>query len=694
MINMPTSGEPAEREPVRESVEESAQELSQLIATYMPPAEQELAHKALQLARETCAGVRGSRPIPPLEHALAIAIILAKMHIDTIGVSAGLIFEAVDADLLPLERVEEELGEAVARVVDSMQRMNILERKKQSMAQVLAAQPDLEKASDPKKQRVREYQRRRQAETVRKMFFAMSEDPRVVLLKLAYRLHAMRVGYAKTYAVDQQELLTMARETQEIYAPLAGRLGMSRLECELEDMAFAVLEPEKFAWLQSVIEAERKQWRAYVDRICTILRDEMRKLGLQAEVSGRVKHLYSFYKKLKRTAGDDGRIESLRNADFSQIHDLIAFRILVETTADCYLALGHVHSLWRPKEGRIKDFIAMPRPNGYQSLHTSVISEQGFPFEVQIRTEEMHRRAEEGIAAHWKYKEGRVGAQADEHYFQWMRQLLEVQQEVRDAGEFQGNRDVLQRRHGRNQMKRLEDDADMAAAKARQRVLVEGIERCAVDHHLSAVRTFQSRHYHQQRGFSRARRADQADRLARSHPQADILQDMNARSAGAEREVDVGNGNGVRRNAGKLRGFDATVHGSVIWHFVRSGREAWTIVRALSRVDGRCDDRFAGIFAGLGANPVGGRSPAREQARQDGRFGRFVERGARASGHRFVPGAIAKSLERQRHRCRYGQCGGVRRHRFRRPRPIGLVGAGGNAGRHRRARCQRRLARN
>jgi guanosine-3',5'-bis(diphosphate) 3'-pyrophosphohydrolase len=418
---------------VRESVEKSAQELSQFIATYMPPAEQELARKALQLAQETCAGVRGSRPIPPLEHALAIAIILAEMHIDTIGVSAGLIFEAVDADLLPLERVEEELGEAVARVVDSMQRMNILERKKQSMAQGLAAaQPDLDKLNDPKKQRVREYQRRRQAETVRKMFFAMAEDPRVVLLKLAYRLHAMRVGYAKTYVVDQQELLTMARETQEIYAPLAGRLGMSRLESELEDMAFAVLEPEKYAWLQSVIEAERKQWRAYVERICTILREEMSKLGLRAEVSGRVKHLYSFYKKLKRTAGDDGRIESLRNADFSQIHDLIAFRILVETTADCYLALGHVHSLWRPKEGRIKDFIANPKPNGYQALHTTVFCLDDQLVEIQIRTYAMHEMAEYGVAMHWHYKDiGDHASASAKELLSWLRQLAEWQRELR-----------------------------------------------------------------------------------------------------------------------------------------------------------------------------------------------------------------------------------------------------------------------
>ena len=428
MIKMRTSGQSAEKEPIEESV----QELLRFIATYMPLAEKEQVQKALQIARETSEGVRGLRPIPPLEHALAIATILARMHIDAIGVSAGLIFEAVDADLVPLERVEDELGAAVARVVDSMLRMNILERKKQSMTQGLAALPEGEKSNDPKKQRIREYQRRRQAETVRKMFFAMSEDPRVVLLKLAYRLHAMRVGYAQMYPTDQQELLIMARETQEIYAPLAGRLGMSRLESELEDMAFAVLEPEKYAWLLSVIEEERKQWGAYVERICTILRAEMRKLGLRAEVSGRVKHLYSFYKKLKRTVGDDGSIEALRQADFSQIHDLIAFRILVDTTSDCYLALGHVHSLWKPKEGRIKDFVANPKPNGYQALHTTIFCLDDQLVEVQIRTFGMHEQAEYGVAMHWHYKDvGDHASASASELLSWLRQLADWQRELR-----------------------------------------------------------------------------------------------------------------------------------------------------------------------------------------------------------------------------------------------------------------------
>ncbi|HEY0756116.1 MAG TPA: RelA/SpoT family protein [Ktedonobacteraceae bacterium] len=423
---MPTSEEPAEKEPVGDAV----QKLLQFIASYMPPVEQEQVRNALQLARQTCEGVRGLRLIPPLEYALAVANILAQMHIDAIGISSGLIFEAVDAALVTLEQVEEELGIAVARVVDSMLRMNILERKQQSMTQVQLSQAEAEN-NDPKKQRIRENQRRRQAETIRKMFFAMAEDPRVVLLKLAYRLHLMRVGYAKSYAVDAQELLTMARETQEIYAPLAGRLGMSRLESELEDMAFAVLEPEKYTWLLSVIEEERKQWRAYVERVCTILRDEMGKLGLQTEVSGRVKHLYSFYQKLKRSMSDDGRIEALSQADLSQIHDLIAFRILVDTTSDCYLALGHVHSLWRPKEGRIKDFIANPKPNGYQALHTTIFCLEDQLVEVQIRTHGMHEQAEYGVAMHWHYKDiGDHASASARELLSWLRQLAEWQREL------------------------------------------------------------------------------------------------------------------------------------------------------------------------------------------------------------------------------------------------------------------------
>jgi GTP diphosphokinase / guanosine-3',5'-bis(diphosphate) 3'-diphosphatase len=422
---------------VTEISEATLQQMSQLLASvqqYMAPSEVEQVAQALQLARETCRGVSGERVggpthIPPLEHALAVATILANiMRTDAVGVSAGVVFEAVDAELLSLERVESVLGSTVARVVGSMLRLNILERKKQSVA------VEVESNRDQKKRRIREALRRQQAETVRKMFFAMAEDPRVVLLKLAYRLHAMRLIQAASYPIDHQEMLTLAEETREIYAPLAGRLGMARVESELEDLAFAVLEPEKYSWIRNQVELESKQWRSYVDRVCAILREEMAKLGLQrAEISGRVKHLYSFYQKLLRNTANVERLEDLKKAaDFNQIHDLVAFRILVESTQDCYLALGHVHSLWKPKDGRIKDFIANPKPNGYSALHTTVFCLDDQLVEIQIRTFAMHEMAEYGVAMHWHYKDvGDHASASAKELLAWLRQLADWQRDLR-----------------------------------------------------------------------------------------------------------------------------------------------------------------------------------------------------------------------------------------------------------------------
>ena len=410
-------------------------QLLTIVQQYMAPAEVEQVSLAFQLAQETCKDVHDSlspTSIPPLEHALAVATILADMHIDAVGVAAGLLFEAVDAERLALERVESALGPAIARVVGSMLRLNILERKKQAGAILARTVVESEINREQKKRRNRENLRRLQAETVRKMFFAMAEDPRVVLLKLAYRLHAMRLIQAASYPVDHQDMLTMAQETREIYAPLAGRLGMARVESELEDLAFAILEPEKYEWIRNQVELESKQWRSYVDRVCTILREEMAKLGLRAEVSGRVKHLYSFYQKLKRTAGGSERLEDLQAADFSQIHDLIAFRILVESTPDCYLALGHVHSLWKPKEGRIKDFIANPKSNGYRALHTTVFCLDDQLVEIQIRTRAMHEMAEYGVAMHWHYKDvGDHASASARELLTWLRQLADWQRDLR-----------------------------------------------------------------------------------------------------------------------------------------------------------------------------------------------------------------------------------------------------------------------
>ncbi len=422
---------------------EEIERLLTLVRRYMPPTEVNRVIGALHLAQKTCKGVAGTRSIPPLEHALAVATILAQiMHVDAVGIGAGLIFEAVDADLLLLEEVERVLGGATARIVGSMSRLNILERKKQSVAGANALKVGEERdeagqatPAESKKRRVREAMRRQQAETVRKMFIAMADDPRVVLMKLAYRLYAMRLMSRPFYEGDRQEMLTMALETREIYAPLAGRLGMSRIESELEDLAFSVLEPERYAWVRDEVEEESKQWRSYVENICTILRDEMRAIGVKAEVSGRVKHLYSFYKKLYKSAGDVESLEDLKKvADITQIHDLIAFRILVDTTQDCYVALGHVHSLWKPKEGRIKDFIANPKPNGYRALHTTIFCQDDHLVEVQIRTHEMHEMAEYGVAMHWHYKDvGDSASSSAKELLSWLRQLTEWQREIHSS---------------------------------------------------------------------------------------------------------------------------------------------------------------------------------------------------------------------------------------------------------------------
>ena len=268
------------------------------VRQYMTPVEIGHVNQALALAQETCGDVIGERFIPPLEHALAVATILAQMHIDAVGVTAGLIFEAVDADLVSLARVEEVLGPMTARVAGSMERFNILERKKQSVTVAGATQTGQQAAirkghderedsgtnigGESKKPRIREALRRQQAETVRKMFVAMAEDPRVVLLKLAYRLHAMRVMCRPGYRGDQQEMLSVAQETREIYAPLAGRLGMSLMESELDDWAFKILEPAAYEWVRDIVESESKQWRSYVERVCAVLREEMATIGVKA----------------------------------------------------------------------------------------------------------------------------------------------------------------------------------------------------------------------------------------------------------------------------------------------------------------------------------------------------------------------------------------------------------------------------
>jgi GTP pyrophosphokinase len=262
----------------------------------------------------------------------------------------------------------------------------------------------------------------RQAENFRKMLLAMVDDIRVILVKLADRLHNMRT----LHHLPEERRVKIAQETLDIYAPIANRLGMSKVKNELEELSFRYLEPRFYESLRSRVEARRRATEGIIEELRRTLTAKLEEAQVPiVHIDGRIKRLYSIAQKLKK-----------QSIELEQVYDFVALRVVTRSVRDCYAALGIIHNTWSPVPGRIKDFIAMPRPNGYQSLHTSVISERGTPFEVQIRTEEMHVQAEEGIAAHWKYKEGRVGDQRDERYFQWLRQLLEWQQEVRDPQEF------------------------------------------------------------------------------------------------------------------------------------------------------------------------------------------------------------------------------------------------------------------
>ncbi len=335
---------------------------------------------------------------PYLVHPLEVADLLADMKLDVVAIAAGLLHDIVEDTQTPIERIQELFGADVAHVVEGVTKLGAIQFSSSE---------------------------ERQAENFRKMLLAMVDDIRVILVKLADRLHNMRT----LHHLPEERRIKIAQETRDIYAPIANRLGMSKIKNELEELAFKYLEPQPYESLRARVESRR---RANEEMIEDLKKNVSQKL-VEAmvpvlHIDGRIKRLFSIHQKLKR-----------QKIDLDQVYDLVALRIVTQSVKDCYAALGIIHQTWSPVPGRIKDFIAMPRPNGYQSLHTSVVSERGFPFEVQIRTSEMHKVAEEGIAAHWKYKEGRVGADRDEQHFLWLRQLLEWQQEVRDPQEFLQN---------------------------------------------------------------------------------------------------------------------------------------------------------------------------------------------------------------------------------------------------------------
>ncbi len=331
---------------------------------------------------------------PFISHPLEVVSILAGMKMDPVCLTAGMLHDVVEDTRATTELIRQDFGAEVARIVEGVTKISRI------------------KFLSPEEA---------QAENYRKMVLAMVDDIRVVLVKLADRLHNMRT--VEFLPPDRRE--RMARETLEIYAPIAHRLGMGKIRGELEDLAFRHLEPEAFEELKRTVESRRKVSDEFLVEVRELVEAKMKETSIPARVEGRIKRLYSIWLKLRR-----------QGIPIEQVYDLLAVRIITDNIKNCYAALGIIHNTWRPVPGRIKDFIAIPRPNLYQSLHTSVIGPHGQPFEVQIRTEEMHRVAEEGIAAHWKYKDGRPLTQQDEERFAWLRHLVEWQQEMRDPGEF------------------------------------------------------------------------------------------------------------------------------------------------------------------------------------------------------------------------------------------------------------------
>jgi GTP diphosphokinase / guanosine-3',5'-bis(diphosphate) 3'-diphosphatase len=335
---------------------------------------------------------------PYLVHPLEVADQLADMKLDVVAIAAGLLHDIVEDTQTPIERIRELFGANVAHVVEGVTKLGAIPFSSSE---------------------------ERQAENFRKMLLAMVDDIRVILVKLADRLHNMRT----LHHLPEERRIKIAQETRDIYAPIANRLGMSKIKNELEELAFKFLEPAAYEALRIQVERRRRATEGMIEDLKKTVTAKLAEAQIPViEIDGRIKRLFSIHQKLKR-----------QKIELDQVYDMVALRIVTQSVKDCYGALGIIHQTWSPVPGRIKDFIAMPRPNGYQSLHTSVISDRGMPFEVQIRTADMHGTAEEGIAAHWKYKEGRVGAGRDEQYFVWLRQLLEWQQEVRDPQEFLQN---------------------------------------------------------------------------------------------------------------------------------------------------------------------------------------------------------------------------------------------------------------
>jgi guanosine-3',5'-bis(diphosphate) 3'-pyrophosphohydrolase len=370
------------------------EEILEKVAAYSPKADLEVVKKAYVFSGVVHQGQIRQSGEPYLTHPLEVAYILAGLKMDVQSVATGLLHDTVEDTHTTIEKIAELFGDEIAELVDGLTKLSKM---------------TFEKKAD------------HEAENFRKMLLAMGRDIRVILIKLADRLHNMRT----LGSLDPVKQKKIAQETMDIYAPLANRLGIGWIKTELEDLAFMYLEPEKYAGIKDKLSKALNIKENFIETVKAQIEEQLKEHGVEGDVTGRPKHLYSIYKKMRD-----------QEVDIERIYDILAFRVIVKNLKDCYGVLGIVHSTWKPIPGRFKDFIAIPKLNLYQSLHTTVIGPFGVRMEIQIRTEEMHRVAEYGIAAHWKYKEGKQVESKDEKSFAWLRQLLEFQKDLKDSDEF------------------------------------------------------------------------------------------------------------------------------------------------------------------------------------------------------------------------------------------------------------------
>ena len=377
--------------------EDLYKQLTECILRYHPSDDLTLIRKAYELAREAHKDQKRHSGEPYIIHPLHVAIILAEMEMDKETIVSGLLHDVVEDTDVTLDEIREMFGDEIATIVDGVTKLTRLNLGDKDKLQI-------------------------QAENLRKMFLSMSKDIRIIIVKLADRLHNMRtLEYQR--AEKQRE---KAAETLDIYAPLADRLGIFRVKMELDNLSLAYLEPEKYLKLVREIDEKAHDREAFIQSTVQNITSHLKQAGIAAQVYGRIKHIFSIYKKML-----------IQNKTLDEIYDLFAVRVLVDTVQDCYAVLGLIHEIYTPMPGRFKDYIAIPKANMYQSLHTTVLGKEGIPFEIQIRTHEMHRTAEYGVAAHWKYKEGLTGDNTkEEEKLNWLRQILEWQHDLSDNTEF------------------------------------------------------------------------------------------------------------------------------------------------------------------------------------------------------------------------------------------------------------------